>query len=1147
MASGPGPANNEAPPAPKLARPVFYAASPRRWGYFLGTLRIVGVFIAAVSLVVVIGILRTSDVDRPDLQGGDDAFREIMDPGSPTVLEHEVNAGYAKLRPQLPEEADFEYGKAITSTPVLANPLQPPMRAAFVAADDDTAWYDLLRNADQLNLVFPAWLAAPLDGVEVEADLDQRVLQLLRAKRLPMIPVLTDDPGGPAESMNARRLLADPESRRPFAASIVRLLCAEKLSGVNVYFPGLDHAETRHLVDFLHELGALARPHGLLVMVSVPWNAADATGNDPFCCALLEIAAAADYLVLLAHDLHTFDTMPGPIAPGPQVARAVDSAIKAVPPNKLILSAACHGYDWPAEDPARPLGYAEAMEIARETEVVPRFDPADGSLHFAYSYQPNRPHEVWLADAAALFNTMRLATDCNLAGIALWQLGDEDSRTWEFYHRDLRLAALQAHPIDLERLSAPDPIAGIAYLGAGNILDIVARPRPGRIALEFDHKRQVITAQTYQQLPTPFVVRQIGMAPDKVVLTFDDGPDHRYTPQVLDILKREGVPAVFFVVGINAEKNLGLLRRMYAEGHEVGNHTFSHPNLSLVGTRRLAAELESTRRLVESATGHSTVLFRPPFNADCEPATVAELLPTLAAQGRHYITVAEAIDPRDWEPGITAAEILRRIQADPGDGNILLLHDAGGPRAQTVLALPQIIRHYREQGCEFVSVARLLGRPRDELMPPLTDRTDRALVKVNWRIAEGLFWGARLLWWLFILATGLSVARTVTVASLALVQVRRRARAARAMPTTPPLVSVIVPAYNEEVTGAATVRTLLASDWPALEILFIDDGSRDRTFETVRRAFENEPRVKVVTQPNGGKAAALNHGIALATGDYVVCIDADTQLAPNAIRELVAGFTGPEVVAVAGNVKIANEVNLLTRWQAIEYITSQSFDRHAFDLLNAIMVIPGAIGAFRKAALVAVGGFTVDTLAEDCEVTVRLLRRGGVVRYQPAAIARTEAPETLRAFMKQRFRWSFGILQTVWKHRDAAFNPRFKGLGLAALPNAIVFQFALPAIAPVADIMMVISLFAGFWRQTLAYYLVFLLVDLLGGVVAFRLERERLGRLWALIPQRFGYRQVMYVVLFRALAAALRGQLVGWGVLKRTGHGQLQPAAKEPP
>ena len=1151
-------------------QPVFFSASAHRWRLFLGVVRTGFCLAVIVGGVAALTMMHSSEVKRPVLPVGNAVFRQVLEPKRIASLEHSANVAYERARPTMTNDADFDYARVITSTPVAARHVQSPIRAAFLPADDDAAWFSLLRHADQINLAFPAWLAVPEDGAAVQLEADARTLRFLRARRLPIVPTLADDPGGRAEDLNVRRILASAEERRQFIASIVEVLRRERFSGVNVFFPSLDREEHALLVSFLGELAAAAKPEKFLVVVTLP---AFRLGRAVDLAApIAALGGIADYVVLLAHDEHTFDTMPGAIAPPTEVAAVLDAALRQVPPEKLILSVASHGYNWPEEEEGRPVSYSEALENARESGAAVRFGGADSALHFGTKDELARRRQVFLADAASAFNTLRLAADRGLSGAALAKLGSEDGRVWEFFGRELSLEALRRQPVDSQRLQRPEAGADIDYLGEGDVMEVTARAAPGRIAVKLDAARQMIVAQDYLELPSAFVVRRWGKVPNKIVLTFDDGPDPRFTPRILDILEREQVPGTFFVVGLNAEMNLPLLRRMYAGGHEIGNHTFSHPNLSLVGTERLAVELQSTRRLIESVTGHSTILFRPPFNADSEPATVAELLPVLAAQEQRYLTIAESIDPRDWEPGIKAEQIIARLSEQPDGNSILLLHDAGGNRAETVKALPGIIRHYRAQGCTFTTVAGLLGLSRDEVMPPLRSTTDRWLVGFNWQVAALLAAGARLLAWLFIVATVLSIVRTLAVATLAIIQMRRRRREAVAGPLGAPasgparrdcfpaelagpeagapgtscagledgapLVSVIVPAFNEEVTCEASVRRLLAGDWPAMEIIFVDDGSRDRTFEIIRAAFANEPRVRAFTKPNGGKASALNYGIERAAGDYLVCIDADTQLAPDAIGELMRAFADPRVVAVAGNVKIGNEVNLLTRWQAIEYITSQSFDRHAFDLLNGIMVVPGAIGAFRKDAVLRAGGFTTDTLAEDCELTVRLLRAGGVVRYQPSAIARTEAPETLRAFLKQRFRWCFGILQSVWKHRDAAFHPRFKGLGMAALPNAILFQFLLPAIAPIADLTMIVSLFAGFWRETLGYYVVFTLVDLLGGVLAFHFEKERMGRLWALIPQRFGYRQIMYFVLFRAFLAALRGRLVGWGVLSRTGHAQ---------
>jgi poly-beta-1,6 N-acetyl-D-glucosamine synthase len=352
-----------------------------------------------------------------------------------------------------------------------------------------------------------------------------------------------------------------------------------------------------------------------------------------------------------------------------------------------------------------------------------------------------------------------------------------------------------------------------------------------------------------------------------------------------------------------------------------------------------------------------------------------------------------------------------------------------------------------------------------------------------------------------------------------------------------PLVSIIVPAYNEEVNAVSSIQNLLRCDYRNFEIIFVDDGSSDKTFIKVSAAFHDHPLVKFYTKKNGGKASALNYGISQSHADYVVCIDADTKLKPDAVRLLVRHFNDENTGAVAGTVKVGNEVNLLTKWQSIEYTTSQNFDRKAFVYVDAITVVPGAIGAFRKDAMMLAGGFTTDTLAEDCDLTIRILHEGYHIANEPQAIAFTEAPETLRQFMKQRFRWTFGVMQTFWKHRTALFNLENKGLGWAALPDILLFKYIIPLFAPVADILMFIGLFSSDSRAKIGkYYLIFLLVDALIAYIAFVFEKEKPWKLIWLVPQRLIYRWIMLVVLFRAIRRAAKGELQYWGALKRTGN-----------
>ena len=242
------------------------------------------------------------------------------------------------------------------------------------------------------------------------------------------------------------------------------------------------------------------------------------------------------------------------------------------------------------------------------------------------------------------------------------------------------------------------------------------------------------------------------------------------------------------------------------------------------------------------------------------------------------------------------------------------------------------------------------------------------------------------------------------------------------------------------------------------------------------------------------------------------------------------------VGAVAGTVKVGNEVNLLTKWQSIEYITSQNFDRKGFAYVNAITVVPGAIGAFRKQALIDAGGFTTDTLAEDCDLTIRILRAGYVVANEPKAIAYTEAPETVKEFMKQRYRWSFGVMQTFYKNRDLLLNTNHKSLGFIAMPDILLFKYIIPFFTPLADILMLIGLITDNAGQIGFYYIIFTLVDASIAALSFLFDKENPAKLIWLFPQRIIYRWLMMVVLFRSFRRAIKGELQLWGVLKRTGN-----------
>jgi cellulose synthase/poly-beta-1,6-N-acetylglucosamine synthase-like glycosyltransferase len=401
---------------------------------------------------------------------------------------------------------------------------------------------------------------------------------------------------------------------------------------------------------------------------------------------------------------------------------------------------------------------------------------------------------------------------------------------------------------------------------------------------------------------------------------------------------------------------------------------------------------------------------------------------------------------------------------------------------------------------------------------------------------------------LFLLGIVLGISRLAIVGVLAIAQkIRARTHAGR-VPEVTAAVAVVIPAYDEERVIVQTIRSLLASNGAPFEIVVVDDGSMDDTYGAVTRAFAREPRVRAFRKPNGGKSAALNFGLRHTAAPITVALDADTVFHADTVRLLAAAFSNPRVGAVAGNAKVGNRVNLLTRWQALEYITSQNLDRRAFDLLDCITVVPGAVGAWRRELVLDAGGFSEETLAEDADLTMAILRQGYDVVYEERALAYTEAPDTVRGLLKQRFRWVFGTLQAAWKQRDALLRPRFGSLGLVALPNLLIFQVLFPLVGPVMDLQMVLSTIAALVQQhqhpaefsgegltrTLFFYALFVAVDLAAALLAFVLEKGEDKRLLLWLPlQRFAYRQLMYYVVVQSVTTAMRGTMVGWGKLER--------------
>lgn len=1022
--------------------------------------------------------------------------------------------------------------------------------AAFYVNWDDNSFTSLKRNVNALDELMPElWHLGA--GSSLRDDDLRKSGQLLdflaRAKPgLTLMPLVNNyDPD--AQDWASARLAAalkTPQSRGALIANLlaaVRALRARgaNVAGVNVDFENVPDGSQGDLVRFVRELSARFHAAKLRVSQDVPMN-------DP-AYRYRDLAAAGDGLVLMGYDEHEDTSASGPVAAQGWLTRTLRARLREVGAAKLTLALGNYGYDWTeGRAGARELSFQDALTVASESEGRVRLDPGSLNPTFDYADDAGKTHHVWYLDAVSAHDQTLGAQHAGLRSFALWRLGTEDPGVWSLFARSARPT-----PEGARELSTLHAGWDIDYDGRGELLKVTRTPSEGRRTLRLNSSG-LIDAERVDAFASPYVIQRWGGAhPKKIALTFDDGPDARFTPAILDVLAREHARATFFVVGLHGQEHPDLLRRIVAEGHEIGNHTFTHPNLALVPPAQFDLELGATERLLESETGVRSLLFRPPFAEDVEPETPDQAALVARASTLGYYTVGMQIDPNDWQrPGAQAIVQRTLAQAKAGAGNVVLLHDAGGDREQTVEALPRLIHALRAGGFELVTVSDLIGVGRAQVMPRVGG-PERALARLSALDFTAFGWLGRALGVLFVVGIALSVARLSVICVLALVD---HARHREDPPNNALSVSVIVPAYNEEKVVCQTVASLLAQDLAELRVIVVDDGSADATSAVLAQAFGNEERVTLLRVQNGGKARALNHGLAHADSDLVIVLDADTMLSASAARRLRNAFTESDIAAVAGNAKVGNRVNLLTRWQALEYVTAQNLERRAFALLNSISVVPGAIGAWRRAALLELGGFAHDTLAEDADLTLRLLAAGWRVTYEQGAVARTEAPDTVRAFLKQRFRWMFGTLQATWKQRAAA-RALVRGggapgrqLALFTLPNVVVFQIVFPFVSALLDFAMLGTLAwtllqihyhpadgaAASGVQALAFYALFLAVDFLGAAVAFALERGEDWRLlpWVL-PQRFFYRQLLYVVAIRALFTALRGPRVGWGKLER--------------
>jgi len=947
----------------------------------------------------------------------------------------------------------------------------------FVVADDDGAAQAVDSNAAAISTLAATGVYLDRGGRSVvSADIAPALARAHLGGARGELTVSNYDTGiSDFNATTVDRLLGDPSAQQAVASALVSQVRRQGWDGLVL---DLEAVPARDRAGYVAFAGLLRRQlSDLRLVVTVP--AYDDPGDpDRVAYDLRGLAAVTDSVVLMAYDQHDPTSRPGPVAGLPWVRAVLRVALREVPRARLVLGVPSYAYAWPVGAPAvDDLSVQGAQAMTRGPQWHHAVDAVQGEQH-AWTA---RGDQVWWDDARSVAQRVALARTAGLAGAAVWRLGGGPALT-------------RAQTGEVER---PQVRAG---------------PRP------------------LQQLA----------ARGLVALTFDDGPDPRWTPQVLDVLHREGVPATFFDVGTMAQAHPELVRREVADGHVVGNHTFSHLDSATIAAWRARWEVQADQWVLAGITGRTPMLFRSPYGGNDIVREVGTRTASdgLAQQlGLHEVDWT--VDPEDWaRPGVQ--HIVDVATSQPAPRTIVLLHDAGGDRSQTVAALPELIDRLKQAGYAFTTV--------DALDPAVTTpyavrhgpaSTARGLLLIaSYRLWQA---GRRVALWLVLTLGALGLLRLLISVPLALAHSRRGRQRAR-LPgavgaASPPTVTVLIPAHEEERVLGTALHALAHSTLAPQQVLVLENGSTDDTAGVAERCGVEVHRLGPV-----GKAGALAHGLAAASGEVVVVLDADTVLDPRFLERALVHFVDPKVGAVAGNVRVGNTRGLLTRLQQLEYVVALNLDRRAQATTGTITVVPGAAGAFRRSAVAAAGGWPADTLVEDADLTLALLRAGWQIRYADDAVAYTEAPQSAADVLRQRRRWAYGTVQVAAKHSDVLFARGSGRVGWLALPWLLLNQVVLPAAGPAVEAFAAYLCLVGAWHVAAVMIGIAVAADTVAAAVALRMDRSPL-RLVALVPvARLFWRPLLLIAVVLSTRRWARGQHVAWRRVRRHGTVSLLAA-----
>ena len=738
----------------------------------------------------------------------------------------------------------------------------------FYVKDIEYSRASLESNIDSMGVLIPNWFTIKSDGSIIKKE-QENIDSLARENKVKLMPQVSIQSEQFSQVMN---LVSDSTDRTKLVNQLYEQIDDADYDGVTIDFNGIESEHREDFTAFISELSTVFSENGLEV--------ASVVTTDSETYDYKALSESADRIIVNLYGEHYDGTKAGPIASNEWTQKKLKEL--PVPQEKLIVNLASYGNDWKIGKKDEPEEFQyhtrqDVMKFASENNIDIQWDESSGNPYLRYK-KDSQEHIVWFLDGATFYNQLNIALDHGIKGVAISTLGYEEPSTWSILQNTDQLDKY------VKELKQIDIVLSIHNEGVGEIVNITSTTNTGLRKIELD-ENGLIQAETYEQYPVPHYIERYGKPTDKqIAISFDDGPDPKYTPKILDILSEKGVEANFFVLGKQAALYPDIVKRMYREGHEIGSHTFTHSNIMEDSPLTLQMELNSTQWIIQQITGHSTSLFRPPFTTDADYA-FDELENVDVFQNMGYTFVGSLIDSRDWESQSTS-EIVNKVMNNLDGGNIILFHDSGGDRSATIEALPIIIDQLRENGYEFVTASELAGKTRSDFMQPVSTGTD--LYMAFYKIANSIYiFLVTFIKWFFIISIGLGILRLLFLLFFSMKHNKKykaRTKLRKRNPDFKPFVSVIIPAYNEEKVIKNTIESILRSDYSNFEVVVVDDGSTDNTVNVVNQNYKQHPKVRLIKKPNGGKPSAINEGCSEANGEIIIIFDADTSIAENAFH-----------------------------------------------------------------------------------------------------------------------------------------------------------------------------------------------------------------------------------------------------------------------